>query len=136
MGVFTILSSKIRRMTRFKCVCSAIAVSSVVVMILLVDILNMSGPFPHTHSLTNRFEALSNPRLILKELPNTLSTIQKSAGLKLLDYTNGINNEVEFTDAQFVETVEEQYNRIISSQKWLRQRVSWEEQDLDRKSVV
>lgn len=88
-------------------------------MVLLVDLAALSGPtyFPRTASLANGWEALSNPRLILQELPTTL----------LLP-----NNEIAFTDAQFKETVEEQYSRIISSQKWLRQRVAFEEHNLQK----
>jgi hypothetical protein len=111
-------------MPRFKCVCSAVAVAMVVgMMVLLVDLAALSGPtyFPGTSSLANGWEVLANPRLILQELPTS----------SLL-----LNNEVTFTDAQFGETVEAQYNKIISSQKWLRQRVDWEERNLQKAPEV
>lgn len=131
MGGYT-CTSPTRRMPHVKCVCSAVAVATIVVIILLVNLVALSGPFPLTRSMSNRFEALSNPRLILKELPNTFSTRYRTTGVRLLQDKNDINNEVDFTDAQFAETVEEQYNKIISSQKWLRQRVAWEEHGLQK----
>ena len=103
-------------MPRFKCVCSAVAVAVVVgIVVLLVDLAVLSGPtyFSRTHG----WDALANPRLILQELPTT----------SLL-----LNNEVVFTDSQFSETVEEQYDHIIASQKWLRERVDWEEHNLQK----
>lgn len=125
-------TSPTRRLPHGKCVCSAISVAAVVVILLLVNLVTLSRPLPLNRSISNRFEAISNPRLLLKEFPTAFSPRLRSTGVRLLKEKNGVNNKVDFTDAQFIETVEQQYNKIISSQKWLRQRVVWEEHGLQK----
>lgn len=119
-------------MPHVKCACSAVAVAMAMAMIMIVYLVTLSGPLSLTRSISNRFEALSGPRLMMMELPSPFSTRHRATGVRLLEDENGINNKVTFTDAQFAETVEEQFSKIISSQNWLRQRVAWEEHDLQK----
>lgn len=122
-----------RRMPHGKCMWSAIAAATLVGVLLLVNLVVLTGPMPPTRSsISNRFDALSNPRVLLIELPTAFKPRHRATAERLLEEKKGVNNKADFTDAQFVETVEQQYNRIISSQKWLRQRVTWEEHGLQK----
>ena len=120
-----------RRMKCNKCVCPAITLATIVAATLLVNLVSLSGFYPHTPSLPNRREVMSSSRLILRELPKTISRLQKRATLSIYSKEEE-DKEIDFTDPQFVGTVEEEYDRLSSSVRWLRQRVEWAENDLEK----